>query len=237
MKKKLNESNNRIHTLEKQCLQYEEHQKNLAIETERYKAVIFEKELKIREQERLESELLKRKAPCEERCNTLHSAFQSLIAEHDQLNTTLKEQRTELAIERRLSAEEQSAANQIALTKRTLESKKEYLRITRERLEIKKQAILEKLRTSRTDENLLSDEISIKTAQITEAKSLEKVLREEQEEAWRHIETKNESLLLLRSSRDKILNRILLADSVLDNFEGMPEGNGLFGIAVIVPIV
>ncbi len=226
LQKKLNESNNRIHTLEKQCLQYEEHQKNLAIETERYKAVIFEKELKIREQERLESELLKRKAPCEERCNTLHSAFQSLIAEHDQLNTTLKEQRTELAIERRLSAEEQSAANQIALTKRTLESKKEYLRITRERLEIKKQAILEKLRTSRTDENLLSDEISIKTAQITEAKSLEKVLREEQEEAWRHIETKNESLLLLRSSRDKILNRILLADSVLDNFEGMPEGIG-----------
>jgi len=224
--KRLNESNQRIHALEKQCLHYEEHLKNLATETGRFKAVICEKELKIREQEILESELMKRKAPCEERCSTLHSAFQSLIAEHDQLNMTLKEQRTQLALERKLSAEEQSAANQIALTKRTLESKKEYLRTTVERLEIKKMAILENLRTSRTDEKRLSEEITIKTEQITQAKNREKMLRDEQEEVTSRIEAIQEALLVQRSSRDKVHNQILLADSVLDNFEGMPEGIG-----------
>ena len=226
LQKKLNESNQRIHALEKQLLHYEEHQKNLATETERFKIIISEKEVKIREQEMLESDLIQRKAPCEATCTTMHSSFQSLVSEHDQLNTTLKAERTALSLERKLSAEEQSAANQLALTKRTLESKKEYLRTTGERLEIKKQAILEKLNTTRTDEEQLSKEINIKNEQITEAKSKESVLREQQEEVATAIEAKKEALLSQRSSRDKIHNQILLADSVLDNFEGMPEGIG-----------
>ena len=226
IQKKLNESNQHIHALEKQLLQYEEHQKNLVTETERFKIIISEKELKIREQELLHSELIQRKAPCEEACTALHSAFQNLVSEHEQLNTTLKAERTALSLERKLSAEEQSASNQLALTKRTLESKKEYLRTTGERLEIKKLAILEKLNASRSDEEQLSKEITIKTAQIAEAKSRERVLREQQEAVSTEIETKKDSLLVLRSSRDKLHNQILLADAVLDNFEGMPEGIG-----------
>ena len=226
IQKKLNESNQHIHALEKQLLQYEEHQKNLVTETERFKIIISEKELKIREQELLHSELTQRKAPCEEACNALHSAFQNLVSEHEQLNTTLKAERTALTLERKVSAEEQSASNQLALTKRTLESKKEYLRTTGERLEIKKLAILEKLNASRSDEEQLSKEITIKTAQIAEAKSRERVLREQQEAVSTEIEAKKESLLLQRSSRDKLHNQILLADAVLDNFEGMPEGIG-----------
>ena len=226
IQKKLNESNQHIHALEKQLLQYEEHQKSLVTETERFKIIISEKELKIREQELLHSELTQRKAPCEEACTALHSAFQNLVSEHEQLNTTLKAERTALSLERKLSAEEQSASNQLALTKRTLESKKEYLRTTGERLEIKKLAILEKLNASRSDEEQLSKEITIKTAQIAEAKSRERVLREQQEAVSTEIEAKKESLLLQRSSRDKLHNQILLADAVLDNFEGMPEGIG-----------
>ena len=226
IQKKLNESNQRLHALEKQVLHYEEQQKNLVTEIERFKIIISEKELKIREQELLHSALTQRKAPCEETCTALHSAFQNLVSEHEQLNTTLKNERTALSLERKLSAEAQSASNQLALTKRTLESKKEYLRTTGERLEIKKQAILEKLNASRSDEEQLSKEITIRTAQIAEAKSRVRVLREQQEEISTEIEAKKESLLLQRSSRDKIHNQILLADSILDNFEGMPEGIG-----------
>ncbi len=226
IQKKLNESNQRLHALEMQVLHYEEQQKNLVTEIERFKIIISEKELKIREQELLHSALTQRKAPCEETCTALHSAFQNLVSEHEQLNTTLKNERTALSLERKLSAEAQSASNQLALTKRTLESKKEYLRTTGERLEIKKQAILEKLNASRSDEEQLSKEITIRTAQIVEAKSRVRVLREQQEEISTEIEAKKESLLLQRSSRDKIHNQILLADSILDNFEGMPEGIG-----------
>jgi len=226
IQKKLNESNQRIHALEKQYLHYEEHQKSLATEIARIRTIISEKELKIREQELLESKLMQQQPACEEASSKLHALFQSLVAEHDQLNTTLKDERVELARERRLSAEAQSAANQLTLTKHTLESKKEHLQTTVERLEIKKVAILDKLSASRTTEQELTEEIRSKTAEIAEAKLRERALREEQERVTRRIEEAKERVLVLRSSKDKVHNQILLANSILDNFEGMPEGIG-----------
>ena len=226
LQKKLNESNQHIHALEKQLLQHEEHQKNLVTESLRTTSIISEKERKFGELELLESDLVKRKGPAEERCETLHDAFESLVAEHEQINSTLKEERSQLALKRKLSAEDQSAANQLALTKRTLESKKEHLRASGERLDNKKIGILEKLKASRTVEEQLSDEVKVKTAQLSEAKGRELLLREEQEKISGLIEGKKEALLVLKSKRDKVNNQILLADSVLDNFEGMPEGIG-----------
>ena len=226
LQKKLNDSNQRIHVFEKQLLQYEEQQKNLATETSRITAIITEKELMIREQELLETELIKRKAPCEEAGGNLLTTFQSLVDEHDQLNTTLREQRTELDRERKLSAEAESASNLLALTKRTLESKREYLRTTGERLEIKKRATLEKLTLSQTSETELSEHITLKTAQIAKVKKRVEELKEAQERVSNQIEGIKDALLRARSSRDNVKNQILLADSVLDNFEGMPEGIG-----------
>jgi len=222
--KKLNESNQQIHALEIQLLQQKEHQKNLTADIARIKAIISKKEQHICEQKLLENDLLQRKAPCEATCDNLHAAFQSLASEHDQLNTTLGQKRNELDRERMLSMDEQSAANQLALTKRSLESKKEYLRTTIERLETKKLAIQEKLNTFHTTENELSEEINNKKTLIAEARNQESLLLERQAVLNRQLEEKKESHLLLRSGRDKLHNRILLANSVLDNFEGMPEG-------------
>jgi chromosome segregation protein len=224
--KKLNESNQRIHVFEKQLLQHEEHQKNLDGEIARIRANISKHEQKKCEQELLENNLLQQKSPFEEACNELLAAFQALVAEHDQLNTMLGQRREELACERRLSAEEQSAANHLALTKHTLESKKEYLQTTNERLEAKKLAIQKKLKSFCTDKELLAKEISNKKALIAKAKKHERLLREQLEGVSRQIENKQEDLFQLRSGRDKVNNQILLANSVLDNFEGMPEGIG-----------
>ena len=222
--KQLNESNQQLHVLEKQLLQHQEHQKNLAAEIARIRAITSKKEQRIREQELLEHDLLQRKAPCEATCSKLHEAFQTLAAEHDQLNTTLGQQRNELARERKLSMEEQGIANQLSLTMRSLESKKEYLRTTVERLETKKLVLLEKLNASCMTEDELSEELNRKTALIAAARNRERELLERQEGINRQLEEKKESLLLQRSGRDKVHNQILLANSVLDNFEGMPEG-------------
>ena len=239
--KKLNESNQRVHALEKQLLQHEEHQKNLAADIARIRAITSKKEQKIHEQELLERDLIQRKAPCETSCNKLYTAFQSLAAEHDQLNTTLGKQRSDLARERRLIMDEQHAANQLALTKRSLESKKEHLRTALERLEIKKVVIQEKLHASQTAEHELSEEINRKKAFIDEARKREALLLKLQEKINQQIEEQKESLLVLRSGRDNVKNRILLANSVLDNFEGMPEGiaflekqnNGILGLGCL----
>ena len=224
--KRLNECNQRIHVLEKELLQHEEHQKSLIADIARFRAVIRNKEQKSEEQELLENNLLLQKAPCEAACNDLHAAFQSLVGEHDQLNTTLRQQREELARERKAGAEEQSAANHLALTKHSLESKREYLRSTIERLDTKLLAIREKMKGSRSAEQVLSEEIRRIKTKIAEAKKQEHVLREHQNGLSRQIGEKQEALLLQRSDREKVHNQILLANSVLDNFEGMPEGIG-----------
>jgi len=222
--KQLNERNQHIHALEKQLLQHEELQKNLAADAIRISSLITRKEQKIREQQDLENDLLLKKTPCKATCSELHDAFQSLAAEHEQLNTTLRQRREELGNERMLSAQEQSAANQLALTKRTIESKKEYLRTTIERLETKKLDLLKKLEESLSFDQQLSEKISGKKTEIARAKNLESVLLKRNNDLSGKIEEKKEALLLQRSGRDNVHNRILLADSVLDNFEGMPEG-------------
>jgi chromosome segregation protein len=224
--KRLNEYNQRIHILEKELLQHEEQLKNLVADIAHFRAIIRNKEQKSDEQELLENNLLQKKAPYEAACNDLHAAFQSLVAEHDQLNTTLRKQREELARERKAGAEEQSAANHLALTKHSLESKREYLRSTIERLETKQLTIRKKLKGARSADQELSEEIHRKKATIAEAKKQENVLQEHLEGISRQIGEKQEALLLQRSDREKVHNQILLANSVLDNFEGMPEGIG-----------
>ena len=224
--KRLNECNQSIHLLEKELLQHEGQQKSLADDIARFRAIIRNKEQKSDEQERLENSLLQQKAPYEAACKELHAAFQSLVAEHDQLNTTLHQEREELARERKAGAEEQSAANHLALTKHSLESKKEYLRSAIERLETKQLAVHDKLKGSRSADRELSETISQLKASIAGAKKQENVLREHRERLSRQIGEKQEALLLQRSEREKVHNQILLANSVLDNFEGMPEGIG-----------
>lgn len=224
--KKLNENNKQIHTLEKEVLQHDEHQKTIANDRSRIKAIIIRKEQKIEEQRELEEELLQRKTPCEAKSNELLHTFQKLAAEHDQLNTELGQQRNELMKERKRSAEEQSAANHLAITKQSLESKKEYLRTTIERLESKRVTLLERLNSFASEEATLVKMLASKKNAIVEARQHDNEVQQRQREVNQRIEEQKELLFRQRSARDKVHNQILLANAVLANFEGMPEGIG-----------
>ncbi|MEI8033206.1 MAG: chromosome segregation protein SMC [Chlorobiaceae bacterium] len=220
----LNESNQRVHLLEKQLLQHEEQQKGLAGEMSRIAAIIDEKTEKIEEQERLEKELQLKKEPTQGACTALFEAFQALSAEHDELNNSLRAQREEIARQRKLSAEELHAANQLAMKKQSLEGKKEHLRSTAERLETRRVESMKMLDEFTSLEQQLEAEITASKAGIEEARAKEALLRLQQEALAGKIEEQRERLLKLKAERDRLHNGILLANSVLDNFEGMPEG-------------
>ncbi len=224
--KRLGGSNQRIHSLEKALLQHEEQQKNLASDLARFRAILRNREQKSGEEELRERELLRQKAPGEAACNELHEAFQSLVAEYDELHGTLGQQREELERERRLCAEEQSEANHLALTKHSLEAKREYLRSTIERLAAKEAATEEKMKGSLNAEEELRQEMVHKKSAIVEARRAEEGAQKRLEGLKRRIGEMQEALLLKRSERERVHNQILLANSVLDNFEGMPEGIG-----------
>ncbi|MEI6847118.1 MAG: chromosome segregation protein SMC [Chlorobiaceae bacterium] len=243
--KRVNERNQEINVLEKKLLQYEEHQKNLASNITRLKSIIREKELQIREQELIKSDLLQQKGPSEITCSELEKAVHNLENEHEQLNTTLQQQRSKLVYERGLSEKQQYNDNQLSLTKRSLESKQEHLRTTVQRLEIKKAGILKKLEESSKIGQQFLVEANNKKTEVTKAKNCEALLLERREHVMQRIEEKREALLLCRTKRDKLHNQILLANSVLDNFEGMPEGlaflekqkNGAVGMGCLSDLV
>jgi chromosome segregation protein len=224
MQKKLNEENLRIHSFEKQLLQLDEQQKSLSSEITRINALIGRDREKIREQELLEKEIRERKTPFESSCEELHKAYENLSSGQNRMNADLKLRREELQRERRLASEEQGAANQLAVRRQGLESKKEQLNAALQRLDARKKALQEKTNDYGAAERQLASETEACRKLADDAKKMEETLRKHFEALSGRIEEKKESILQLRSGRDKLGNAIMLANSVLDNFEGMPEG-------------
>jgi chromosome segregation protein len=224
MQKMLNMENQQIHALEKQLLQLEEQQKNLSSEITRITALVVRDREKIREQEELEKELHERRGPCETACSVLHRSYQELAAEQDRMNARLKLRREELQRERRQASEEQGATNRLALRRQGLESKQEQLLYAAERLEAKRKGVQERIVGHESAERQLALEIGAHRKLAAAAKETEDGLRNRYETLSARIEEQKEKLLQHRSKRDKLGNAIMLANSVLDNFEGMPEG-------------
>ena len=224
MQKKLNDRNQQVHTLEKQLLQLDEQQKNLAAEMDRLNAVIARDREKIREQEELENELQERRAPCETSCSSLREAYENLAGEQERMNANLKLRRDELQRQRRLASEEQGSANQLAIRRQGLESKREQLQAALQRLEARKKELEERTGNYASTGQQLASEIEGHRKLASTAREKEEELRKNHEALSARIEETKEALLQLRSVRDKLGNAIMLANSVLDNFEGMPEG-------------
>ncbi|NTV61713.1 MAG: chromosome segregation protein SMC [Chlorobiaceae bacterium] len=224
LQKKLNETNQRIHSLEKQLLQLDEQQNSLSMEIARIDGIIARDREKIREQEELEKELRRRREPLEASCALLHKAYEDLSGEQGRMNANLKLRREELQRERRLASEEQNAANRLAIRREGLESKKEQLQAALQRLESRKKALETRTREYESAEKELAAETEAQRKLACAAREKEEGLRKEFEALAGRIEEIKETMLQLRSGRDKLGNAILLANSVLDNFEGMPEG-------------
>ncbi len=224
MQKKLNDRNQQVHTLEKQLLQLDEQQKNLAAEMDRLNAVIARDREKIREQEELENELQERRAPCETSCSSLREAYENLAGDQERMNANLKLRRDELQRQRRLASEEQGSANQLAIRRQGLESKREQLQAALQRLEARKKELEGRTGNYASTGQQLASEIEEHRKLASTAREKEEELRKNHEALSARIEETKEALLQLRSVRDKLGNAIMLANSVLDNFEGMPEG-------------
>ncbi|TCD48801.1 chromosome segregation protein SMC [Chlorobium sp. N1] len=224
--KRVNACNEAVHELEKRILQQAEHEKKLHSDIERVTALSEEKSRQIGREQAVSAELEAKRPESERKCSELEAAYRALAKEHDQLNATLRRQRDTLARERAESAEQQKEANRLAMQRQSLEARREHLRGTIERLEAKKRAAEEKLETSKPEGDRLRRDLEAKGALREDARKEEEALAEKREKQLALLESLKEELLTLRQSAGGIQNRILLANSVLDSFEGMPEGIG-----------
>jgi chromosome segregation protein len=224
--KRLNACNEAVHELEKRILQQAEQEKKLTADIQRVTTLAAEKARQIKGEDALSEELEARRPGTEQKCSELEERYNALAREHDQLNATLRMQRDSLARERSASAEQQKEANRLAMLRQSLEARKEHLQSTLGRLAARKRTAEEKLEAARPLGLKLQEELGTTKERLEQAKKEEAAQREQREKSRTALESLKDEILSLRSAEGRLQNSILLANSVLDSFEGMPEGIG-----------
>ncbi len=222
--KELNEKNNAFHTLEKNILQMQEQEKNLKNNTIRITESITEKQQQALELEENEKKLSVEREPFEENVRAKEDELHALKKEQESLQSTLARSRQKVEKIRERISEHQKAGSLLHITRQKLETTADHLKNSIHRLENHKQdrqKIIDGAlpATSRLLE-LIESRKTIIAAEKEEILSLKKL----QENLKEQLETKKELLLKQRSRLDHLRNSILLANSVLDNYEGLPEG-------------
>ncbi|HWQ25788.1 MAG TPA: chromosome segregation protein SMC [Chlorobaculum sp.] len=222
--KELNTTNGLVHTLEKQLFQHQEKQKSLLHSIERLKHSITEKSRKRVEQEALSMDLAKQQSPLEEACKSRLEAFEQLKQQQEALNAALDGRRRALQNERQKAAEQLKSLNALGLSRQSMKTRKEHLEGSISRLDqrtLELEASLEQSEPERRRTAIL----------IEEKKGALDALRQEETRLARlkagfseQTETRKEQLLSLRGEHNHLNNQIILCDSILEKFEGLPEG-------------
>ncbi|MGC8774700.1 MAG: chromosome segregation protein SMC [Chlorobaculum sp.] len=222
--KELNASNQLAHTLEKQLLQHEEKQKNLLQTIERLNYSIADKGRKRLEQEALSKELSEKQTPLEEACAAQLARFERLKKQEVELNSALDASRQALQSERRAVAELQKSLNALNLTRQSLRTRKEHLEGSVQRLDQRKRDLEHSMVQAEPERSRTSEAIEEKKIALEELKKEEERLVALKASITEQGEKRKEELLSLKGEHNHLNNRIALCNSILEKFEGLPEG-------------
>jgi len=222
--KELNSTNQLVHSTEKQLLQYQEKQKNLLQAIERLNSSIADKGRKRLEQEALSKELSEAQTPMKEACASRLDAFEQLKEQQAILNSTLDACRQALQNERRTMSEIQKSLNTLNLTRQSLRTRKEHLDGSITRLEQRKRDIEKSIEQADPERRRTSETIEQKKSALETLKKEEERLVKLRASIIEQVEKRKEDLLSLRSEHNHLNNQVILCNSILEKFEGLPEG-------------
>ena len=222
--RELNASNQQAHTLEKQLLQHREQQKNLLQTIDRLKHSIADKGRKRLEQESLSRELSEKQTPLKEACAATLAGFERLKEQQAELNSALDASRQALQQERRAVAELQKSLNALNLTRQSLRTRKEHLEGSVHRLDQRKRDLERSMEQSEPERRRTSEAIEEKKVALDELKKEEERLVALKASITEQGEKRKEELLSLKGEHNHLNNQILLCNSILEKFEGLPEG-------------
>ncbi|ASQ91100.1 chromosome segregation protein SMC [Prosthecochloris sp. GSB1] len=220
----LNEKNQEVHSQEKKLLQLREQEKNCNENISRIAESISEKKRRASELEKNEKRLSEQLAPLEREGSARERELQAVRKELETLETLLAESRKEQHEAGERISEHQRSLSALHIDRQKLETTRDHLqgalsRLTSRRNELRLAAESALPSRKTVEERISAQKSLIETAkeEIDDLKQLRRNLDEARE-------ARKERLLELRSNHDRLRNRILLADSILDNYEGLPEG-------------
>ncbi|NTV25850.1 MAG: chromosome segregation protein SMC [Chlorobiaceae bacterium] len=222
--RELNAANSRIHDLEKQLLQHREKQNSLLVSIDRLGHSIEEKQRKLADEQALVIELNAQQAPVEGRCTELHERYEELKAQLETVNTSLDNRRRELQQIRQKSSELQRSVNALNLSRQSLLNKKEHVAGSVARLEQRKRELEELLDRADPERIEAEETLTIKRKRVDELKARQKELGIRKSALFDRTEELKERQRSLRSEHDRLQNQVILCNSILEKFEGLPEG-------------
>jgi chromosome segregation protein len=222
--KELNATNSAAHTLEKQLLQHQEKQKSLILSIERLEQSMAEKSQKLMLEEAMSVELSEKQMPLDEVCAMRLETYEQLKRQQEALGTSLERSRRELQTGRQRVAEQQKALNAMNLSRQSLKTRKEHLSGSISKLQERKLELETMRRQSGPEHGRTTALIEEKKGQLEALKEEEIRLAELKSKIIEQSEALKERQLSLRGAHDRLNNQIILCNSILEKFEGLPEG-------------
>ena len=224
--KELNAANSLVHDQEKLLLQYREKQKNLLLSIERIRHSAEEKRRRIDEQQALAGELAGQQAPLEQKCAERLETFEQLRTQLEAVNASLDQRRRELQQLRQKAAELQRSVNALNLSRQSLHNRKEHVTGSVARLEQRRRELEEQLDRADPERTETGAQLAAKRTQLESIRSDERQLARRRTAIAEKMEKLREQLLASRGRHDRLNNQVILCNSILEKFEGLPEGVG-----------
>ena len=222
--KTLNEKNQAVHSLEKKLLQLREQEKSHRENIARITESIAEKKRRASELEKNETQLSEQLAPLEQDCIEKEREVQFARKELETLENLLKASRKEQHEAGERISEHQRSLSALHIDRQKLETTRDHLQGSLSHLTSRRDELLRMAENTLPSRKTVEESIHAQKTLIEAAREEIEGLKQLRRDLLEATETRKEQLLELRSNRDRLRNRILLADSVLDNYEGLPEG-------------
>jgi chromosome segregation protein len=222
--KELNRANSIVHDHEKLLLQHKEKQKSLMVSIERIGISVAEKNRKLVEQQHLSAELTGQQAPLEQSCAERLGEFEQLKAQQETLNAGLDQKRRELQQVRQRASELQRSVNALNLSRQSMHNRKEHVAGSVAKLEQRRHELEEQLDRADPERRETESLLAGKRQQLETLKADERLLGERKAAITGMTEGLKERLLEFRSGHDRLQNQLVLCNSILEKFEGLPEG-------------
>ncbi|PWW80994.1 chromosome segregation protein SMC [Prosthecochloris marina] len=220
----LNEKNKAFHTLEKHILQLQEQEKNLRNNIVRITESIAEKQHQFMAFEEQEKKLFKELEPYESDCRIKENELLALKKEQNTLQSTLALSKEDVEKIRESISEHQKQGSLLHVARQKLETTMDHLQNLTRRLGNHREELQKIIERTFPARQKLIELIKTQKTAITTEKNEILSLKQLQNDLKEKLDTKKEFLLHTRSRHDQLKNRLLLANSILDNYEGLPEG-------------
>jgi chromosome segregation protein len=222
--KAVNEANGRAHTMEKQLLQFREKRNSLTASIERIGVMIDDKRRRLDDERKLAGELTGSRAPLDSQCTELLERYEQLREEMERHGAGLDERRRELQQLRQKSAELQRSLNGLNLARQAMLNRQEHAAGSLSGLEQRKRELEELLERADPERQEAVSQLAGKRQRHQELQARLKELSIRKTALFDSAEKLRERQFSTRGEHDRLQNQVLLCNSILDNFEGLPEG-------------